>query len=635
MPIQRDQLVQQLQGLSDEDMAQFSDQELSRIEAILGSQQPDVSELTNPMSEQAMQSVGTGVFPFATPQPEAGRPPSGELQAVGGALGGLAAAQRAQTALAPTPPLVRGVGTIAAGALGAFGGGLVGGATEQGIKSLADLPDAPKSFSEAFLNTLQAGGEEAAWDAGLNTLFLGGGAVIRGLRPQASELANSIRRVLEGGGSGASLGQLTDNAVFKGMEQLTRGALVGGQPFTRLNLAQDKAIVNFTDDYIKTFSDVADNELTDVALGRVFLDTVKKGRGAHSAAAGELYRAVDEAAQGILINTSTIRGPAERRLAQLERTGNVGRTREGGQILEDITSISPEVSFSDLQVIRSDLLSRKRALDAADKADPVVKNISETLSEIDRVLDSASQAGDLPDAAVKALREANRFWKFGKDNFNNRLISSLVKKEDVASKIAPSLFKSGNREEILAARRAIKSASIVDPSIDFNKTWGQMQAGYLRSLAPDTIDEVATSQLRKLHKDPKAKKTLASVFTREQQKGITEVSQAIDEILKRRQGTTGLLNLRQIGGAAQLFAGGASLQNGVGLGEATAILGIPALFAAVAANPRSARAWVRWAKAKPGTALKATALTRLAAELGLSVGDIDPTNETQLGVLNP
>jgi len=591
---------------------------------------------------------------------EESTPPDISLDGLGGAtggiLGGLNAASRAQAALAPTPWYIRGPGTVLAGAAGAFMGGTAGDLAESGVESYWDMDNAPGSLKEATIQALKEGGEEAAYDAIGNTVFMGGGAALSALRPHASALATKVSRLLEEGGSSASLGQLTDNFMYTGLEKLVRGAFVGGGRFTKLDILQDDAIVKYTDDYIQNFTNAAADNLTDTAFGKLALDTIKGGREAHSGAARQLYENLDQFVQDKVVATSTTNAPglgqqlgapaivttgtkrvgavdarsikdkAKVILDDLKEAGNIGLTAEGGKTLKDILSLGDDISFKAAHNARSDLLFMQRKLNSAAGGDPIANNLNNMITGFDEAMDKAGRS--LNPEGLKAYRAANKFYKLGKDNFNNDLINSIIKKEDVASKIAPAIFKKGNYEEILALRNAVKEASKLDKSIVFNDVWGKMQGSYLKSLLPTGIDDVLKAPIRTLHKDKALRKTLRATFTKAQREGIVDMSRAIDEILSKRGASGGLINLRQMGQGMQLAGAGFAAQGGVSYGEATAILGIPLLFSQIATRPAMVKHFVRWASAKPGTALKVTAVTKLAKELGVQISQLDPTNAT-------
>lgn len=591
---------------------------------------------------------------------EESTPPDISLDGLGGAtggiVGGLGAASRAQSVLAPTPWYIRGPGTVLAGAAGAFTAGTAGDLAESGVESYWDMDNAPGSLKEAVTQALKEGGEQAAYDAVGNTVFLGGGSALSALRPHASRLATKVSRLLEEGGSSASLGQLTDNFMYTGLEKLVRGAFVGGGRFTKLDILQDDAVVKYTADYIQNFTKASADNLTDTAFGKLALDTIKGGREAHSGAARQLYEKLDELIPNPRVPTSTTKAPglnqqlgapaqvvkgtkergavdvravkelAREKLAKLKASGDIGKTAEGGELLDKIVGLDDFIGFEAAHNARSDMLFRQRGLSSAKGGDPIAKNITDMVNGVDGAMDVAGKS--LNPEGLKAYRNAAKFYRFGKENFNNDLINSIIKKEDVASKIAPAIFKKGNYEEIVALRNAVKEASKLDKSIVFNDVWGKMQGSYLKSLLPTGIDDVLKAPIRTLHKDKALRKTLEATFTKAQREGIVDMSRAIDEILSKRGASGGLINLRQMGQGMQLAGAGFATQGGVSYGEATAILGIPLLFSQIATRPAMVKHFVRWASAKPGTALKVTAVTKLAKELGVQISQLDPTNAT-------
>ena len=635
---QAEQLKQELSGISDQELSQLLPEELQRIESILSARPaPQLTGATSQPSEQfrALSTISPLVDPAGVLPPEETfediSEPEFDASGIGGlsgsVVGGLKGAQKAQQLSAALPAPLRGAATIAGGAAGTFLGTAGGDILESGVEAGLGLEGAPSDVKQALGQAVSLGSEEAVLDATLNAVFGTAGKGFQLLRAQANELAPKVSALLKEGGSNASIGQLTDNVMYTGLEKLTRGAIVGGGKFKKLDIAQDDAIISYVRDYSKAYTDVAAEELTDTFAGKLILDVVKGGREAHKSAAKPLYELVDELSGGIAVDVSGVRKVALDRLAELERTANIGRTTEGGPFLDNVASLSDELSFADTQVVRSDLLEQQRLLSDTKADQAVARNISKMVEKIDLALDTTAKLGN-PEA-VTALKKANRFWRIGKKRFNNQLITDIIKRDDLASKISAKVFRSGNREEVIALRRAIKSASVIDKSINFNKTWGKMQGHYLQTLLPHTVDDIATSSILKLHKDKKLRKTLSGVFTKPQRENIIEMSKVLDTIVSTRKATTGLLNLRQIGGAAQIAAaGGAAATEGVSLGEGTAILGIPLLFSAIATDPKASKLFLRWAKSKQGTALKVTALTKLATHLGVKESDIDPEDVT-------
>jgi len=663
--VENEKLITTLRGLTDAELSQFSDEELSKITTTLNATTPPPASYTEskitPQGNAAMSAnpfmdpnlITNNAYEEAT---ETDFSLDGIGSSFGGIGGGYKAADMAQKALVSAPPLVRGLGTIAAGGIGAYTGGSAGDLLESSAESYWDIDTAPDNIKDAFMQSLKEGGEEAAFDIIGNTVFQLGGAAGKFLRPQASKLGLSVKNLLNKGGSSPSLGQLTDNFMYSALEKLVRGAPIGGGPFTKLDLAQDSAIAKYTTDYIKNFTKISADNLTEKALGKLVLDVVKKGREAHSSAASGMYANLDELIPNQIIPTSTQAAPgfsqamgapkqvvkgfkeigsvdmravkqeAINKLNKLKKSGNIGLTAEGGELLQKIVDLDDFIGFEAAHNARSDMLFRQRKLNTTQGGDPISKNLSDMIGGVDKSMDAAGKR--LNPEGLKAYRQAAKFYKFGKTNFNNKIINSILKKEDVASKIAPQVFRKGNYEEIIALRRAVKVASKFDKSIVFDKVWGEMQGSYLKSLLPIGTDNVLSAPIRSLHKDKSLIKTLRGVFTKEQREGVVNMSRTIDEILSKRGSSGGLINLRQIGAVSQGFGAIAASSEGVSYGEATALIGLPILFAQIATRPTLVKKYIRWVKAKPGTALKLNAVTKLAYDLGIKVNQLDPTNAT-------
>ncbi len=631
----REELVSSLKGLSDQDMQEFSSAELDSMNAILSESKPSIASTSVPSEKaQLLNTVNPlGAIPFVDLPIEDQFEDKNQLPInteglgrVGGSMiGGIAGANKAAKLLQATPPVVKGVGTVIGGGLGAFTGGFSGDIAQSGVQGELNTDQGLNSFKKA----LAAGGREAAFDVIGNSLFIGGGAALKGLRPKASALAGSIRKILEEGGSNASLGQLTDNTLWEGMEQLTRGALVGSGKFGALDIAQKDAIVKYTDNYAESIAGVASSELTDSATGRLIVDVLNNGSAAHSSAAKPLYEEVDRLAGGLTVNLKGIKETAQKVIDDFAEIADIGLSDAGGETLKKIINLEDNRSFSAANKLRSELLQESRALQSKEGNEKVAMKINELVDQVTVSIERAEggvkgQSG----AALDALRKANRFWKFGKDNLNNKIVRQMIKRDDLISKIAPSLFANNKRDEILALRRAIKSISVIDKSVNFTETWAKIQGGYIETMIPHAADDVMTAPIRKLHREPKMRKTLTAIFPKGQRENMLNLSKSIDELLSKTQSAPGLLQLRQAGAMTQAIGGMAALGTGGGVSglEVAGLIGAPMLFATIATNKRMTNQWIRWAAAKPGTVGKFTALAKLSQLLGVQEKNIDPKN---------
>jgi len=545
-------------------------------------------------------------------------------------------------------------GAIIGGALGAAAGGSVADIAQAGIEELAGSEFAPEGIGEAVTNAVKAGGQEAVFDLVGNLGF----RTVRGLvkarpfRPKASENAELIVDILNKGGSGPSLAQITDNAFYSNVEGIVRDALVGSGQFKSLDLAQDVALTKFSKDFVEQLGGVAERDLTERASGKMFLDVITKGKQAHSAAAGTLYKNLDELVpslpisrvsmeggepvfQGLAgraprVNVTTqesllpvdmtrVKADAKVLLDQFTRTGNVGKIGDGGKTLSDIVNADDRLLFSDAHTMRSRLLAQSRGLSQTDEGRPIAKNLRDFIGKIDTAMDDGGKA--LNPEGLKAYRNASRFWKQGEQRFNNEVIQNLMSKKELPVNLGDALFKKNNFDEVLKVRQAMRTAVRRVEGKTFTSVWNKVQAGYMKSLFPQSAEEVLAAPIRTLHKDKKALRTMSAMFDKTQRGAIKDMSKAFDDIVSSRE-AKGFLNLRQLTAGVQVAGGLAAAGDVIGLGAASIFFSAPLLFSQIAARPKIAVAWTKWAKLPAGTPAKAVAAAKFARLIGMNEDEL-------------
>jgi len=130
--VENEKLITTLRGLTDAELSQFSDEELSKITTTLNAATPPpVSYPESKITPQGNAAMSAN--PFMDPNLitnnayEEATETDFSLDGIGSSFGGIGggykAADMAQKALVSAHPLVRGLGTIAAGAGGSFLGG--------------------------------------------------------------------------------------------------------------------------------------------------------------------------------------------------------------------------------------------------------------------------------------------------------------------------------------------------------------------------------------------------------------------------------------------------------------------------------------------------------------------------------
>lgn len=536
---------------------------------------------------------------------------------------------------APAGPVGAAAGAVAGAGIGGAGGE----AARQALLSLIDSPEAPDSFEEGLKRTARAGVEEALLEGPLRA---GGLALdlFRFGRPTRKPGAAVIGERLELEGGGLSLGESTENLFVQNIENLIADAPIGGGPFKVLSQNNLEASVRLQDTLLDTIIGGTDR-LTRGEVGILFLDTIKKGQRAHTEIAKPMFANMDNLVptrieQRQVTRTSDIIDPTTgkptvtRVLEDVEvgpvnlqsvanfaeKQGsrvlpNLGATETGQNILASLRSLAenPNLTFKEAHDLRSRILTLERNLPKETKA-----QLGGVLKKTSKLIDEAMgvAAKDSPiEGAFDSWRQADKFWKFGKRNLNNKLITKMLKKEDTPSKIGKFAFRAGNVEEIEAVRRAIKTSSVLDKSVNFKKTWNKVQGGYLEGLLVQPGGQIADSKIMSLTRNPELKITFEKVFDLDQKRAIKGLTDAFDFTTQQATARGTMLQWRQTG--AVLSAGGVATA-AQGGGNLVSLLLAPPVLSRLLTNPSIVRALTRAQKLDPLDPIALSIFARIQRE---------------------
>lgn len=293
---------------------------------------------------------------------------------------------------------------------------------------------------------LQTGLTAAGSEAVAPKLF---GLLSKAARPFVSKIRPGTKeasKLLATKGASLTAGQATESRVLDIAENVAESSLIGGGRMRAFKLNQKEAINAIADDFAQQFGRAGDP----IALGEITFDTINKGDKAFRATARTMFGGVDQLAQKFQPGrapqtiTSPIVGPSgqaiTRQIPGRPATGGVSlvaakdfanemldqqliTSKEGVRLLKEIQRAPDAVDFKTAQVLRSDLLAVSRPLGelTGDKAVQQAKHLS---SLVDNAMEQAGQR--LDPVAFAKFREANEFFKAGKEVFNNKLLRSLM-----------------------------------------------------------------------------------------------------------------------------------------------------------------------------------------------------------------
>jgi len=519
-------------------------------------------------------------------------------QTAGGVAGGIAGfnyglgVAPAAGPFAPVVPFVTGVG-------GAFIGGMIGEGTQQAYQTLTDNPYAPENLSESFDRILEAGGEEALYDAVGQLFFRAGAQIFKFLKPKPSEGIQVIKETIEAHGGKLSASQVVDNKIIDTIEGLAEASW-GGSPLNTLRTMNDEAIERYVNDYLSHLAGVAQKELNDEGLGQLFIALVRTGKDHKKIITDRLYSELDRLyipftktrkvvetnptgivdASGNMLNRKTVqiieeevlpvstKGLKENALKLLEPHKASKRSALGSKaktMLQSVERFNSRMTFNEMQTYLSSLKSMERDLKNAASPDTELQRILNNLIGAgEEAMEMGAKSTDNKEFHLKWLG-AKAFVKESSEALSNKQINKMVHMNP--EKIGEYLFRSGNVTEIKEVRRALAKAAQLSKGKDdaflFTTEWRKMQAGYLRSILADATDlsksklsgtemaeralkgevsditsgELSIVNLKKLFlTGTKQQRTFAEAFTKSQREGIKHFIKVVEVAQKRPEG---------------------------------------------------------------------------------------------------
>lgn len=591
-------------------------------------------------------------------------------QTAGGIALGIAGAKTGFAAAPPVAPIVgplsKPIGGIIGGAIGAFGGGAAGEAGQQIWQELSNNPYAPENWKQSAQRILEAGGEEALYDFIGSTAFKTVGGIWKFMRPKEIPGVEDAQKILSEHGGTLTAAQRTDNALIGTVENLTEASW-GGRPLRDVRELNDEAIVSYTNDYVKRFTDIAGSELDDVGVGQLFIGMIESGQKAHSATAGNMYGVLDDMykATKTKVTESIPTGLIDTSGKLIEKTKIVNKvlppvpTKEikavvnkvikiqdelkgatmgdyGTQIVNSVSKISDDgLSFAAAQELRSGLLANIRGLEGKLGEGKTKKLMGDLVSAIDDAIEAgANKTGNTQ--FIESWQAANKFWKEGKDVLETKILGSLLKKEP--EKIGDTIFSVGNVTKIKDARKALRKAveyskgTGADAEIIFSETWKRMQGGYLTGIIGKVADpETGELSIRALktffQKGTKQRRTLGEAFTKAQRDGLEKFIDTVSIAQRRPPGAGAfMVTVGQAGLVMSVYGGGMMAADAtVDAGDFATLTITPYILGKLLVNPKYARLISRGLNMKSG----GPAAGAVAAKIAAAVTDIQAISEPQ------
>lgn len=427
--------------------------------------------------------------------------------------------------------------------------------------------------------------------------------------PIAREGVARAQEMLLPRGGTLSLGQMGHSSVMEPLESFARSGVGGKGIFIGLDKRNADALQAIKDELVTKISSAP---VDDQVAGNLFKDAISRGEAAHQVASAALYKDFDSRVSGVLVDAAPVRDFAQTLADTFDRIGNVGKSDAGGRLIDQLASVPNTMTFSDAQTLRSSLLATVRDLERTGTETKALGFAKKAVSLTDEAMNASAQG--LPDDLVAQYRNINKFYRTGKEAFNDEIIRGLVTTQP--ERVGETLFRTGNVSEIDQIKKSLDFAAKMDKAVDAKDVYSRLQAGYLNGLltaraATNVEGETTAMNLMKTLADAKTRRQFVAMFDADQRQAIQDFGRTAYLTLRNKPSGFGVLtSMFQAGALADIVSG--SQVTGSPYKD-LGILGSPAVLALMFANPRALGIATRVLKS--GVEIGTPAFTKWAAEL--------------------
>jgi len=490
----------------------------------------------------------------------------------------------------------QGIGGMVGGGLGAkvgrplVGAGLGGAAAE----SLVQLGEhaltpgaAPQTSWEAGKKIGWAGGREMLEEGIARAVIKVGAPFAKKISPKTKGVIDYLKRYK----GRLTPAQATEDRALDMLENVAESSILGGKRLFEFKGGQAELLDTISKDITERLGSRATKE----QAGEIVQAMIKNKTDAFRKVGTGLYKKVDNASKGILINTKPLKIEAARMLSELtpkitKKTTQMTTTKvldELGQpfvtpitkitkealmpslaskntvrMLKDFRNLPDAVPFSYLNQWRSDLLQVGYAPSdiIPGKTAGMAKHFAHN---IDNLFKQAE--GGLTGEALQSLQTANSYWRLGKERFNSTLIKRIAKKNP--EYVLPAFVKRGNIADIQEIRKLIGS-----------EAWEDVKGAYIQDLlfaqAKDTSGVLSGKKLQNIL-TKMTPETMTEIFGKASAKELQLFANTAMAVQQRAAGGGGMLiQLTQAGAILSVPAWVAGGKPGIGAGmTATVLLG--------------------------------------------------------------
>jgi hypothetical protein len=328
----------------------------------------------------------------------------------------------------PTAGAIAG-SVLGGGIPGAAAGGMAGAALEEGIRSIKEDRFVPPK--EAGKKILESGLEGAATEVGGRVAAKGLGKLSR-MTPWYKAAQESVTKDIVQlnkevpGGLGLTASELADRPRRIG-QYLASYSFFGKTGMDKERKTAATRIESKVNEWIADF--VKQSTTNPREAGTITRDALSSADKVFNREAKTLYKTVDQEAGGVTVNLDPFKkavATQEAKASGLKKVGGGAVSAPESDVAKLFSTgkkINPDITFSEAQDLRSELTDRLRD----DKLSPKGRRMyAIALENLNQSMEAAAQKKP---GLWKAYREANDFYRHGKETFENEAITYLLKKD--------------------------------------------------------------------------------------------------------------------------------------------------------------------------------------------------------------
>ncbi len=402
---------------------------------------------------------------------------------------------------------LRAAAEIGLGGLAAFTGRIAGEELNEEIQDFTGSKFAPEINEFVSDDTLEQGVESAAFDMVMNSAFKGGVVALRSMGVTPAAAMKQWNELLQENGGHMTLGQIADESVkgnlVRGVEEVLRGAAGTKGAFKLSNEKNYSAVAKIVAE--------RSNNLTQEALGRLVVDTLRGGTELQGKIAGDMFGFLDEVVTTIPQQTTKVLPPRSgietvgRTVAAVENVPPVDVSEARFFANEIAKKLKAQGGFTDVEGRLSSLATGQHNLTFKDthelmsrlkraQRDDVFASAGIANSELHTLIGQLDSAFDAAGKKVtteggedvaQLYKSARDFTREGHKIFSTDFLTQLAKTDP--SRVGAALTGKSTPTEIRELKRMVERADAMALEAGGEAgpgTWRQVQEGYVAQMFP-------------------------------------------------------------------------------------------------------------------------------------------------------